>query len=102
MTTPPTGLSRFGPVSDATPPSVPGGLAATPAAFSVALTWTASTDNVGIGGYDVFRGGSLVASLGNLTSYTDTTVQPSTGYSYTVRARDTSGESRPLSPHRSP
>ena len=74
MTTPPTGLSRFGPVSDATPPSVPGGLAATPAAFSVALTWTASTDNVGIGGYDVFRGGSLVASLGNLTSYTDTTV----------------------------
>ena len=85
------GTSRFGPVSDSTAPSVPGGLAATPAAFSVALTWTASTDDVAIGGYDVYRGGTLVASLGNVTTYTDTSVLASTTYSYTVRARDTSG-----------
>ena len=52
---------------------------------------TPSTDDVGIGGYDVFRGGTLVASLGNVTNYTDTHVLASTSYSYTVRARDTSG-----------
>lgn len=85
------GTSRLGPDGDSTPPSVPGSLAATPAAFSVALTWAASTDNVGVGGYDVFRSGTLVAGLGNVTSYTDTTVAASTTYSYTVRARDTSG-----------
>ncbi len=54
-------------------------------------TWAASTDDVGVGGYDVYRGGTLLASLGNVTTYTDTSVLASTTYSYTVRARDTSG-----------
>ena len=47
---------------DTTAPSVPTGLAATtPSTTSVKLTWNASTDNVGVAGYDVFRdGASLV------------------------------------------
>jgi chitodextrinase len=91
------GTARLGPGADSTAPTVPGGLAATPSSFSVALTWNASTDDVGIGGYDVYRGGTLVASLGNVTSYTDTNVLASTSYSYTVRARDISGNPSPQS-----
>ena len=65
---------------------MPGGLAATPAPFSVALTWAASTDDVAIGGYDVYRGGTLLASLGNVTSYTDTS-RPGVDHLQLHRAR---------------
>src|SRR5205085_24322 len=42
--------------ADTTPPTVPGNLTATaPGATQVALTWTASTDNVGVTGYQVER-----------------------------------------------
>lgn len=44
---------------DTTAPSVPGGLAATAAGSSqINLTWTASTDAVGVQGYKIFRNGS--------------------------------------------
>jgi chitodextrinase len=60
--------------------------------FSVGLTWGASTDNVGVTGYDVFRNGSLLTQLGGaVTSYTDSTVLASSAYSYAVRARDAAG-----------
>ena len=48
-------------------------------------TWTASTDNVGVAGYTILRNGSPIGSAAG-TSYTDTTVSPSTTYSYTVEA----------------
>ena len=52
-------------VPDTVPPSVPTGLAALPGGTSVRLTWAASTDNVGVSGYDVLRvtntGGTAVA-----------------------------------------
>ena len=92
------GTARLGPVADGAAPSVPGSLSATAtSAFSVALSWTASTDDVGIAGYDVYRDGTLVASPGNVTTYTDTSVLASTTYSYAVRARDTSGNASGLS-----
>ena len=44
------------PPADTTPPTVPGGLRSTgTTSSSVSLAWTASTDNVGVTGYDVFR-----------------------------------------------
>ena len=59
------------------------------------LTWTAATDNSGvIDKYDIYRNGSpspIATVNGNLTSYADLTVSASTAYSYTVRARDASG-----------
>jgi hypothetical protein len=78
-------------VSDTTAPSVPTNLSATAiSSTQINLTWTASTDNVGVTGYQVFRGGALVASPTS-NSYSDTGLTPSTAYSYTVKARDAAG-----------
>jgi chitodextrinase len=77
--------------SDTTPPSVPTNLAAT--AFSsvqINLSWTASTDNVGVTGYKIFRNGTQVGTSAT-TAYQDTGLSPSTLYSYTVSAYDASG-----------
>ncbi|HWI23962.1 MAG TPA: glycosyl hydrolase family 18 protein, partial [Lysobacter sp.] len=79
---------------DTIAPSTPTGLAATArTSSSIALAWNAATDNTGgsgIAGYDVFRNGVLAGSTTS-TSYTDAALQPATGYSYTVRARDKAG-----------
>jgi hypothetical protein len=56
----------------------------------VKLAWTASTDNVGVASYQVFSGGSLVDTLGNVTGATRVTV-PLTTYRYTVKACDAVG-----------
>jgi hypothetical protein len=40
------------------------------------LAWSGSTDNVGVTGYEVYRNGTLLATLGNVTSYADTLVAP--------------------------
>src|SRR6266699_3686155 len=73
--------------ADATPPSTPTGLVATAAgATTINLTWSASTDNVGVTGYIVKRNGVQVATP-TATSYTDTGLSDATTYSYTVAAR---------------
>ncbi|MDR6549957.1 chondroitinase-B domain-containing protein [Paenibacillus qinlingensis] len=77
--------------SDTQAPSVPTGLAATAASSSqINLSWTASTDNVGVTGYDIYRAGSLVGSTAT-TTYSDSGLSPSTSYSYTIRAKDAAG-----------
>ncbi len=58
-------------VIDTTPPGAPPGLTATAGDRQVALSWGASSDNIGVTGYDVYRGAVLVASPAG-TSYTDT------------------------------
>ncbi|MEV6983327.1 glycosyl hydrolase family 18 protein [Sphaerisporangium sp. NPDC051017] len=76
---------------DTTPPSVPGNLRSTgTTSSSVSLAWDASTDNVGVTGYNVYRGGNLVTTATG-TSYTDSGLSANTAYSYTVRARDAAG-----------
>src|SRR2546427_380636 len=71
-----------------TPPSVPTNLSANAVASSqINLSWTASTDNVGVSGYQIYRGGSQIATT-SLTSYSDTGLSPSTAYAYTVAAYD--------------
>lgn len=55
---------------------------------SVQLSWTSSTDNVGVVGYDIYRDGELLESVGTETSFADTTVVPGGSYDYFVRARD--------------
>ncbi|SBT39127.1 discoidin domain-containing protein [Micromonospora auratinigra] len=86
-------LEIYGPATgDTQAPGVPGNLAFTePATDQVRLTWTASTDNVGVTGYDVYANGVLRTSVGGTTlTYTDT--QPAgTTVSYYVRARDAAG-----------
>ncbi len=73
---------------DAIPPTTPTSLARTLSGFSVRLTWKASTDNVGVTGYTVLRGGVAIGTTTTATTYTDTSAPPGKTYTYTVRARD--------------
>src|SRR6266550_2063037 len=76
---------------DAQAPSVPTGLKVTGTTSSgVSLSWTASTDNVGVTGYEVRRNGASVGSP-TATSFDDGGLAASTSYSYQVRARDAAG-----------
>src|SRR4029078_6974066 len=78
--------------ADTTPPSAPTNLSASAAsATRVDLSWTAATDNVGVTGYEIFRGATSTPRIANVTTYSDTGLQPSSGYTYTVRARDAAG-----------
>jgi hypothetical protein len=82
---------------DTTAPSVPtnlSGTAVSPSAIN--LSWVASTDNVGVTGYKIYRGGSQLTTTSN-TSYSDTGLSPLTPYSYTVSAYDAAGNSSPQS-----
>jgi endoglucanase len=89
-----TGISladRYGGPADTTPPSVPTGLRVTgTTSSSASLAWTASTDNVGVAGYDVYRGTTKVGSP-TTASFTESGLTASTAYTYTVRARDAAG-----------
>lgn len=83
---------------DTSPPSVPLGFTATAVSSSqINLGWVTSIDNVAVTGYQIFRGGTLRATLGNVTSFQDTGLTPGTTYSYTVRARDLAGNVSGLS-----
>ncbi|WP_406259912.1 carbohydrate binding domain-containing protein [Streptomyces nigra] len=78
--------------SDGQAPSAPGGLRSTgKSSTSVSLAWNASTDNVGVTGYDVFRGSTQVLSGVSGTSATVGGLSPSTSYTFTVKARDAAG-----------
>ena len=76
---------------DNVPPSAPTGLAAPSITMTaVGLTWTPSTDNVNVTGYDVLRDGAVIGSP-TATAFTDSGVASGQTYSYTVRARDLAG-----------
>src|SRR6266516_1585482 len=78
--------------ADTIAPSVPTGLTATAASpTQINLSWAASTDNVGVTGYRVYRTGALLATLGAVSIYQNTGLTPSTTYSYTVQAFDAAG-----------
>jgi chitodextrinase len=77
--------------TDTTSPSVPTNLVASPASSArIDLSWTASTDNVGVTGYDVYRNGTLLAMVSG-TTFSDMGLLPSTSYGYTVAAFDAAG-----------
>jgi hypothetical protein len=78
--------------SDITPPSVPAGVAATAvSATQINLAWTASTDNVGVARYTIYRGGIFLTSVSTGTSISVTGLNPSTNYCHTVNAHDAAG-----------
>jgi chitodextrinase len=79
--------------SDTTPPTAPGNLTATATGpTTIGLSWQASTDDVGVTGYTVYRGSTAIATVsGSTTSYPDSGLTPGTAYSYTVTASDAAG-----------
>ncbi|MFI1711242.1 carbohydrate binding domain-containing protein [Streptomyces griseoruber] len=76
---------------DTQAPSAPTGLTSTgKTSSSVSLAWGASSDNTGVTAYDVYSGSSRVLSVSG-TSATVGGLSPSTGYTFSVRARDAAG-----------
>jgi len=88
------------PTTDATPdtedPTAPSGLAVgTVGETTIDLSWTASTDNVAVTEYRVYRDAAIVATVAG-TSFGDTALTSATGYNYQVTALDAAGnESAP-------
>ncbi len=95
------GTFTTGAVVDTSAPSVPSGVMASALSSSqIAVTWTASSDDVGVAGYRVFRNGTQLAST-PAASYTDSSLAPGTTWAYSVSAYDaagnTSAQSAPVS-----
>jgi hypothetical protein len=83
--------------ADTAAPSVPANLAAAAGSASqVDLSWSASTDNVGVVAYRIYRDGTEVATS-STPSYSDTGLAASTAYSYAVAAADAAGNLSALS-----
>ncbi|MBN1427587.1 MAG: hypothetical protein JXB07_04325, partial [Anaerolineae bacterium] len=88
-------------LNDSEAPSVPADLIATPiSASQIDLSWTASSDNIGVAGYRIYRnGGATAIGVSTSTSYQDTWLAASTEYTYTMTAYDAAGnESAPSAP----
>jgi len=77
--------------SDTQPPTQPTSVTlSNRTATSISLTWTASTDNVGVVGYGVYKGGTL-ASTSTTASYTLTGLSCGSSYTIGVDAYDGAG-----------
>ncbi|MDH6114435.1 hypothetical protein P3T36_000836 [Kitasatospora sp. MAP12-15] len=86
-----------GPV-DTTPPSVPVGVKVSGAGpDSISLSWNASTDNVGVAGYNVREGSTVVASTTTATSTTVTGLLAGSSHTFTVSAFDAAGNESAVS-----
>ncbi|MEA2207440.1 MAG: hypothetical protein QOE77_4216, partial [Blastocatellia bacterium] len=99
-----SGTCHAAPAIDPTPPSAPTNVSGSAAsANQVSLAWSASTDNVGVTNYNIYRGANgatpslLAARTDNATTYTDTSVLASTTYTYQVQAADAAGNSSAMS-----
>lgn len=93
----PVNVTTSEPIVDTESPTVPTHLTASAiTTSSVSLSWTASTDNVGVTGYDIFNGTTLSGSS-TTPSYMVTGLTPETSYTFTVKAKDAAGNISPAS-----
>ena len=91
------GAEPVPPVIDTQPPTAPTNLASpSQTSTTIALTWTASTDNVGVTGYRILRG-AVVAGTSATNSFTADGLTPITSYTFTVVALDAAGNVSPAS-----
>jgi hypothetical protein len=82
---------------DFDPPSVPIQMKALLSSNGVAVSWNASTDNVSLFGYNVYRDGVKIGYT-TTNSFTDKNLPSNaSSYSYTVAADDTAGNTSTLS-----
>ncbi len=87
---------------DTTKPATPAAPIATAVlASTLQIAWTATTDNIGVAGYNLYRNGTLIDTSSSMFSYNDQNLTPGETYTYTVNAFDASGNvsatSAPLS-----
>jgi hypothetical protein len=87
-------------VDDSVPPTPPGAPSlVSKTATSVSLQWTASTDDIGVRGYDIISDGQVVGSVyGEKTEGGVDGLLPSTAYTFTIRARDSKNSSAQSAP----
>ena len=86
-------ITDFEPV-DVQAPTVPTNLSLVSATDnSLNISWNASTDNVGVSGYEIYVDGSLVLFVGNVTIATIVSLSPNTSYSIEILAIDLAGNS---------
>jgi chitodextrinase len=79
-------------VPDITAPTAPSSLTSNSVSnTTLTLTWSASTDAVGVTNYLVYKGGVLLATIGNVLTYNVTGLIASTAYAFTVYGRDAAG-----------
>jgi uncharacterized repeat protein (TIGR02543 family) len=84
--------------ADTTPPTAPTGLSASNlTSTSVALSWIASSDDVGVVGYDIYANGALLGSTTTQTTATISGLTPGTSYGFTIKAKDAAGNVSPAS-----
>jgi glucose/arabinose dehydrogenase len=77
---------------DTQPPTPPSGLRVSNLTCTTAvLTWSASTDDVGVTTYDVYHDGQLMKSVSGATLSTSLTLSPGARWGLYVNARDTAG-----------
>jgi len=94
-------------VRDTAPPTKPGNFSASAASGRPALTWSASTDNVGVAGYILYRStnGTQGSEVGRTTAgvrqWVDAAFQEKVKYTYSVKAFDAAGNLSPLSAFKS-
>ncbi|HYI00130.1 lamin tail domain-containing protein, partial [Hyalangium sp.] len=91
-----------GSTADTQPPTAPGSLVATAvSATEIDLSWTASTDNVGVTGYNVYRStnGSTFSLAGTASTpgFSNLGLSGGTPYWYRVTATDAAGNASPVS-----
>jgi chitodextrinase len=87
-------LSATVATGDTSAPTAPTGLyAPSKSSTTVNLTWNASSDNVGVTGYNIYNGAAQIGSTSGAaaTSYTVAGLTANTTYSFTVKAIDAAG-----------
>lgn len=81
---------------DTTPPTAPGNLTATAGKRKITLSWTASTDNVGVTGYQIWRSANAAGPFSQLatttaTTYVNSALASGSTWFYYVKATDAAG-----------
>lgn len=76
---------------DTTAPTAPTVTASGTTQTTTNLSWSGATDNLGVTGYDVYRGITLIGSTTTATTFAVTGLTASTAYTFNVRAKDAAG-----------
>lgn len=84
-------VTTASPAADTTAPTTPTNISSSGITTSgLTLTWTASTDNIGVTGYEIYQDGVLKTNT-TTTTATITGLSAATSYNYTVKAKDAAG-----------